>query len=220
MAEIAPLLTHLRPPTVCSVVRLDRFSPNFFDAEKLGFKDLRPTEAYRHVYRSISDEAVHNLAYYFTFRYQDERDPLEYMRPLVNEVKAWQRMHHDSSLFFTEDGGQVVIWDLRPVAKQAVTQLSELDSALYRACDSVADLRQLVEVSAAAGGPRSAVDVERQLQPMVENGILIRQGNRYLALAIRGGEYRPQDAAMTRLKTIAEDAPSQWSESLELMTIV
>ena len=36
MAKAVPFLTHLPPPGTISLIRLDRFSPNFFDAEKLG----------------------------------------------------------------------------------------------------------------------------------------------------------------------------------------
>ena len=37
MANIVPLLTHLAPPIGFGGLRLDRFSPNFFDAASLGF---------------------------------------------------------------------------------------------------------------------------------------------------------------------------------------
>lgn len=60
MAELAPLLSHLPPPDSCAMIRLDRFSPNFFDAEKLGLIDIEPVTSYRHVYR-LADEAVANL---------------------------------------------------------------------------------------------------------------------------------------------------------------
>jgi hypothetical protein len=37
MATLVPRLTHLPAPNGAYGLRLDRFSPNFFDAERLGF---------------------------------------------------------------------------------------------------------------------------------------------------------------------------------------
>jgi len=33
MAKLIPLITHLQPPMVGSIIRIDRFSPNFDQAE-------------------------------------------------------------------------------------------------------------------------------------------------------------------------------------------
>jgi len=214
MAELAPLLTHLRPPSVCSVIRLDRFSPNFFDAEKLGFTDLQPLASYAHVYRSVPSEAIRNLAYYFTFRYQDERNPLEYMRPLVDRVKEWQRVHATSSLFYADDGEEITIWDMRPSASDAATLLTPLASALYRACESVADLRHLGDVYRDAGGVGGAAGVEDELRQLLDKGVLIRDGNRYLALAIRGGEYKPADEIVGRIDALMDRVPATWTSGL------
>ena len=67
MARLVPLLTHLVPPSGVSGLRLDRFSPGFDDAERLGFLDVAPFPSYAAVY-PLSPEAVSNLAYSFSFR--------------------------------------------------------------------------------------------------------------------------------------------------------
>ena len=64
-----PLLHHLQPPMAAGTIRLDRFSPNFFDAERLGFANVQPYPAYHYVY-PLEATAVANLAYYFSFEYQ------------------------------------------------------------------------------------------------------------------------------------------------------
>ncbi|RPH58650.1 MAG: RiPP maturation radical SAM protein 1, partial [Acidobacteria bacterium] len=40
MAKFVPFLTYLQPPDTMCMIRMDRFSPNFFDAEKLGLVDI------------------------------------------------------------------------------------------------------------------------------------------------------------------------------------
>src|SRR5262249_25530900 len=60
LAGVVPLLTHLPAPVSFGPIRLDRFSPNFFDAERLGFADVKPLGPYRHIY-PVSDEALANL---------------------------------------------------------------------------------------------------------------------------------------------------------------
>ncbi|MEO8127828.1 MAG: RiPP maturation radical SAM C-methyltransferase, partial [Bryobacteraceae bacterium] len=49
MAQLLPLLTHLQPPSSCSPVRLDRFSPFFTRRERFGLQRVRPTPAYFYV---------------------------------------------------------------------------------------------------------------------------------------------------------------------------
>ena len=103
LAELAPKLTHLVPPTASDGIRLDRFSPNFFDADRLGFTDVAPLPAYGHVYR-LPPEALMNMAYYFSFRYADGRDPAAYIGGAVRQVDKWKRAHTKSDLFVTDDG--------------------------------------------------------------------------------------------------------------------
>ena len=64
LARLVPLLTHLQPPVAHTQIRLDRFSPNFFDAERLGFADVKPLPAYQYVHQ-LDDARLANLACYF-----------------------------------------------------------------------------------------------------------------------------------------------------------
>src|SRR6185436_20133800 len=82
MADMVPLLTHLVPPIGFGGLRLDRFSPNFFDAGKLGFTNVRPLPSYQHVY-PLPPPAVANLAYHFAFDYLREQRVQEYIGPLL-----------------------------------------------------------------------------------------------------------------------------------------
>src|SRR5262245_56756721 len=98
MARLVPALVHLPAPVGGAIVRLDRFSPNFNEAERLGFARVRPVEPYAHIFAGLPDEAVANLAYYFDFDYADGRDAGRYIRPLQRAVRRWRRVHRRSEV--------------------------------------------------------------------------------------------------------------------------
>ena len=198
MAEIVPLLTHLPPPSCISRVRLDRFSPNFFDAERQGFRDVRPVECYRHIYRSLPAEALHNLAYYFDYDYCVPQDPDHYAAALDYAVWEWGQAHAQSALFSIDSGDHLMIWDLRPAAQQFLTVLSGLERRLYLACDAISYPRAL----AAALSCREE-DVHAAIAPLLERGLMLRDGERLLALAIPVGDYAPGEAIVERFHAMA-----------------
>jgi ribosomal peptide maturation radical SAM protein 1 len=219
MARLVPLLTHLRPPLEFSGIRLDRFSPNFFDREKLGFVDVAPLPPYRHIYR-LPDEALANLAYYFSFGYREARDVEAYVRPLERELVSWKRTAESSALFSVDLEGSLFLWDLRPAGQKPLTLLRGLDRILYQACDAACDLRQLAGTAARAGFSSLADDeIEARLEPLVEGGLLIREGARHLALAVPLGDYAPRAAAVERFRDTVERlgtrTPAGWVVPLD-----
>ncbi len=184
LAKMLPLLSHLQPPNYALSMRLDRFSPNFNQYEELGFKDLKPFPAYSYVY-PLPPETVANLAYYFTFEYAQPRDVASYVRPLAEEVARWQQCYPTSELFQIEKGDRLLLWDSRPAAKRRLTALTGKEKFLYLACDQVSSLRQLADAwSKHSGWPTDAEDVRRTLDGFVESGLMLQQGDSYLALAV------------------------------------
>jgi ribosomal peptide maturation radical SAM protein 1 len=203
MAEIVPLLTHLTAPIGFGGLRLDRFSPNFFDAAQLGFTNVRPLPAYQYVY-PLPAPAVANLAYHFGFDYARAQRVDEYIGPLLTELRAWKALTGESTLFHADVGATLVICDTRPVARSAVTVLSDLDRLLYLQCDDVADVRRLITVAAAAGYDITEESIVTRLEALCINGLMLRDGRRYLALAVRLGAYKPARLARRALRnTIA-----------------
>jgi hypothetical protein len=208
LAALAPLLTHLPPPVGASRIRLDRFSPNFVDADRLGFSDVRPLASYRHIY-ALPDSAIANLAYYFDFAYQDGRDVDGYVKPLRRALQTWKRVAQESELLSVTAGARLLLVDLRPVAHSPLTVLDGLDRALYEACDKIQGVAELVAVARTFGESASAEDITRRLATLVSAGLLIEDGSRYLALSLPLGEYSPRPAAVKRLNRVL--ARSQFS---------
>jgi len=198
LAALARLLTHLPPPMAGSRIRLDRFSPNFVDADQLGFADVRPPASYRHIY-ALPDRAIANIAYYFDFAYRDGRDVDGYVQPLLGALRRWKRVANASELLSLDTGARLIVVDFRPVARTALTVLEGVDRALYQACDSIRSTAALEAIAAAAGEKASARDVARRLAPLVSAGLLVEDGSRYLALALPLGEYSPKKAVVRRV---------------------
>jgi ribosomal peptide maturation radical SAM protein 1 len=205
MARLVPQLMHLAPPVGFSDIRLDRFSPNFFEAERLGFEKVVPLPSYRFLYPALTGEARANLAYFFGFAYREPRDVDGYVQPLVKALRAWARTagRGDTDLFSVDAGGRLLVWDLRPAAREPLTVLRGLDRLLYLVCDAATDLRNLGEAIGARGmGAATVEEVEDHLGRLVDAGLVIREGTRFLALAVPLGEYAPARPVVDRFHAV------------------
>ncbi|MGH9928336.1 MAG: RiPP maturation radical SAM C-methyltransferase, partial [Pyrinomonadaceae bacterium] len=184
MAELIPLITHLPPPQYATPIRVDRFSPNFNQSERLGFKNLAPYPAYRFVY-PLLPEAVTNLAYYFTYEYKTHQDVESYVRPLAAAVGNWQQCHPSSQLFQIETGERLLVLDRRPAAQAPLFALSGLQQFVYQACDRIRTPRQLLQSwQSGSVEPITPTGIRAELEACVARGIMIREGECYLALAV------------------------------------
>jgi hypothetical protein len=201
MARLVPHLVHLPPPELALGILLDRFSPNFIEPERFGFGEIAPFPSLRHVY-PLPPDTVRNLAYHFSFRYQDDRDVAAYVDPLVKAIRAWKRHHASTDLFSVKVEPYVIIWDLRSGPCKRLVALEGTDRALFEACDTTREIHTLVDVAAktAQGGDTTwdVEAVEKRLRPLLDQGILIRQGSRLLSVVLPLGEYTPQGKALER----------------------
>lgn len=184
MAELIPLLTHLTPPYGTGRIRTDRFSPNFDRAEELGFRNLRPQVAYKHVYE-LSDDALHNIATIFAYDYAVPRDVARYARPVVNQVMNWKSSHRTSRLISAAKPGALFIFDTRPIAKQPLWRLQGLDRKCYEACDEARSLASIHLIVNSRSRSRYAIPALRErLDYLCDSKLMVRKDDVYLALAV------------------------------------
>jgi ribosomal peptide maturation radical SAM protein 1 len=207
MASLIPLLTHLTPPSGDGVtrIRLDRFSPNHDRAEEYGFRRVAPFPAYHYVY-PIETEALSNLAYFFSYEYQEERDVAGYTQAVDDAIKAWRREHTDSALFFVDKDDALLVWDLRRIAHRPLQTLTGLPRVLYQACDEASSLRRLQEVvREATGQPVATEELEDMLVLLLDRGLMVKEDGLYLSLAIRLGEYVPSAQILERFLAVVRE---------------
>jgi ribosomal peptide maturation radical SAM protein 1 len=201
MAAVVPLLSHLMPPVAEGTIRLDRFSPNFNRAEALGFANVRPIAPYEHVY-PLDADALANLAYYFTFDYAEPRDVAGYTAGLGRAIAEWREDHPRSELLAIDLGETLLIVDYRPKAPGGSYVLDGIDGMLYRACDAATGIERLRRLSADRGWPMTRAEIESRLQPLLDAGLMVREGDAYLALAIALGEYVPGPSVYANIQAL------------------
>ena len=193
LEQVVPKLTHLQPPLGCGPIRLDRFSPNFTQHERHGFSAVRPAPGYSDVY-PLPLEAIANLAYYFEGTYADGRDPSSYTNGLRAAIARWQQVYADSDLLAVDRGEELWVFDSRPDFG-GLTTLSGIDRVLYRACDSARSVEGLSALASRHAGRQVTPDeVRDRIAPHLENGLIIDEGGRLLALAVLKGVTEAEDA--------------------------
>jgi ribosomal peptide maturation radical SAM protein 1 len=181
-ASVFDAIQHLQPPFGFSTIRLDRFSPNFDQAEALGFINVRPDRSYRYIY-DLPDEALYNLAYYFEYDYADGRDPRSYVAPARSALGRWQRATGNAGLVYADHGDKLAIWDFRPVAVRTLTILEGAGREVYLFCDQHRSWPQLRNhVAAPQLSDRALEDF---LDRMLCERLMLRLDAHYLSLATK-----------------------------------
>jgi ribosomal peptide maturation radical SAM protein 1 len=186
MARLLPLLIHLPPPTACSTIRMDRFSPLFTESAALGATRVRPKPAYYFIF-PFARHALQRIAYFFDFDYADGRNPEEYMAPLYRAVGSWweaallpvaAQPQLDAKWLAPDE---VAIRDSRPSAVEAALHLSGLPARILAACDQARSLSGLVRYLENADAEPAVVS---HLQDFVRRGLVIEIEGLFLTLAV------------------------------------
>ena len=167
--------------------RLDRFSPLFEDPERHGLTDVRPYPSYGYVY-DLPPEALAGLAYFFHATHRTPQPVERYTAPLAARIAEWKAVHPRQLPLLRRRRRET---HPRGGASRdsTATELTVLDGEhrlLYLACDDVATDRALASLLTRENG--SSVDdaeVGAMLGPLVEQGLMLREGRSYLSLAPR-----------------------------------
>ena len=204
MAEIVSQITHLPPPQYAGPISLERFSPHHDFAERFGFVNVSPHPAYRHIY-PFAEATLAQIARHFQFDYRVPQDVAQYTESISVEVAAWQQNYDESDLFSVDLGARLLVWDLRRSATEPLTVLDGLQRELYLACDMIRTLDQLDLMAADLPiGPVTHSEIEQALEPLVTRGLLLRDGDSFLSLAIPLGEYSPSGPILDRFYQLVE----------------
>jgi hypothetical protein len=189
MAGLVPRVCHLPRPAGVTAIRLDRFSPNFNEADRLGFTRVRPLPYYEFIY-DLPDQARRNLAYFFAYDYKSPRDVARYAEPLVRGVHAWRTTWRHAELVSVDAGERLWLFDTRPRSAEAVWMLTGAEREAYLACDAITDAASLDAAHAGA------------LRSLADRNLMLEQGSRYLSLGIPLGGYQPEGRAADRIRAL------------------
>ncbi|ATW26809.1 hypothetical protein DCMF_20390 [Candidatus Formimonas warabiya] len=192
MAALVPLITHFQPPEAITPILLQRFSPLFNDRDKWGIKKVTACEAYRFIY-PFKQEDLDKLAYRFDYQVDENIIPAPgYLDGVKKELENWKEYwkRKEPPLLFIErqTNGRGIIYDTRPIRREARTQLDVLQMLSMTACDSdlrFSDIAQKTKEKMGSDYPGDAV-LSDCLEQLKELGFMISEGERYLSLANDG----------------------------------
>jgi hypothetical protein len=141
----------------------------------------------------LPQDALDRLAYFFSAVAARPQPVAEYTAWLAEAVAAWKDTSARSSLWYVDDGERLLIDDRRPAyAGEDLTVLSGAHRALYLAADGPATVEQLAAAAAAAEGRGVGPgELQELLAPLLEQGLMVRDGARVLSLAARAPRELP-----------------------------
>ena len=127
------------------------------------------------------------MAYFFTFRYRAPQRVEAYTKTLADKIAAWKESFPSSTLSYRDEGDRVVVSDDRPDRGAGeLTILTGLHRAVYLACDEVTTASQLGRALAAGASEHlSSFELTKALDGLVDEGLILRDGPRYLSLGLR-----------------------------------
>jgi ribosomal peptide maturation radical SAM protein 1 len=188
--KLLPGIRHFNPPAACGPLRLDRFSPFHHTPGELGVHNLRPIDSLPYLY-PFSNEALLRIAYYFDFDYVDGRDPLTYVRPVIDYCNEWKQQQDDGKLQAAlMPDGVLGILDTRAGIRKAI-RLDGWKQAAYERCDSMQTAAGVERAVRAAGHTSLAsAEIVAFLQECCDANLMVTDGAYFLGTAIAKGSLR------------------------------
>lgn len=198
MAALIPSLHHLPPPRFEPVV-VHRFSPYQLRPEAYGLALTGPAWHYGCLF-DVPADALADLAYHFEHAHLDGRDPERYVGGCRRAVAEWRAAHAaGAELTWRRGPGFVLIRDGRAGrgGELVDTTLEGDEAAVYAACD---DGGRLTTIAERAGV--SPVAARAILDELVAARLVLREGERYLGLALRPGRVEEEAADAVPLNLV------------------
>lgn len=180
--SILRTLVHLQPPAGIGRVIMERFSPFFFDRATFPARYVRPSTIYDYIYPHYVN--THEVAYMFDYEFEEKlgKEIYEGSHHLVETwQEAWKK-DTKPSLTYWSTNGFLQIEDLRDPSSPGTYTFEGLLATIYAALSdrprSVARLKATLELSS------SDDEIEAALEEFCNRGLMMRDGDLFLALAL------------------------------------
>lgn len=197
MASWLPLIAHLQPPGDIFSVQYHRFSP--YHQRPNDFElTLAPNRHYQYIY-PVTLESLNNLAYYFedvgartkskalTDSSKPDHSGLKALISWVyNWINLWQNQYsHPPVLEFSDEDGQIRIFDTRPCAVEKKQVITGLAYWVYTICNQALSPKELVKTLQKKGLASSWEEIEPTVAELQTRKILLNLHGRLLSLGVR-----------------------------------
>lgn len=183
--RLARQLVHLEAPSGYGRIWLERFSPLFTDREAFPALHVDPEPSLQFVYPTKVD--LNEAAYFFSYALENTLSD-ETFAPLGTAIDDWRAAWKDEedsarpALRYWFTPGILQIDDHRSAASQGTYTIDEPLGSLYVACsDAPITAGKLIEKHHL---PWAEADIAAMLDELVQDGLMMRDGNLFLALAL------------------------------------
>ncbi len=181
-AKLIPQLVHLEPPAGATRIWMERFSPIFFDRRTFPARYVTPEKSYSYIFPT--DTRLDELAYFFEYELENTL-PESAHASTVDAVAAWGKAWKGETrptLTFWMARDYVQIEDLRNPDAPGVYNFTGPLAALYAAASD--QPRTAAALRTAAGLQEPEDEIEEACDQFCSRGLMMRDGERFLSLAI------------------------------------
>lgn len=183
--ELWDKLHHLNPPMNCAPIRIDRFSPFHERPQAYGIENLRPHSAYARVYPDMTPAQLAGTAYIFVGDYESQAWFCSYAEELCAATQRWKLASARAAMVWLDGDAGLAIGKFGWTSGDSTWLLEREQRALYLACDDIRSAAYLRDhLQAARGRPVGEAELQRTLAPLLDAGLMLQEGDRYLGLAV------------------------------------
>ena len=178
---------HLEPPLSCPKIRMDRFSPIFFDRQKFPTKFARPAIIYKYIYPDCID--LENVAYFFDHEFENHLEENCYDELKINVVawtKDWENQDK-SDLSYQYVPNLVKIEDRRTNYEHKIYTIKGLPAEVYNLCSE--KQKRPKSIAKELSDSLSLEDIYDMLDEFCGLDLMIQEDGFYLSLAIPKSKY-------------------------------
>ncbi len=184
--SLLPTIRFLGPLPTCGPVRLDRFSPYFRNPEKFGLKNIRPLEVYQYIY-PFENCSISQIASCFDFDYRPDIDPSGFADDIIEYIDYHRYDLEQGSLKWINDQDDgLILLDSRSESVGTEFHLSGSQKDVYEFCDSCKSKTMILTFlkEKQSMEPLSESDLVTFLEKMVNNRLMITDGEKFLSIAL------------------------------------
>jgi ribosomal peptide maturation radical SAM protein 1 len=181
-SDILSHLVHLPPPMSADRILMERFSPIFSDRDRFPVSRMGAEASLAFIYPQGVD--LDRIAYIFEYQFPGALSDSTF-EPIVRQVDRWTEAWQSGprpTLNMWSTPGFVQIEDHRPTRPQGTYTFHDPLATLYLACNDHPVTAR--EAAASLAGTYSGEDVTRALDEFVARGLMFRDENLFIALAL------------------------------------
>lgn len=191
ISELVPLISHLYPPAGMGNIQYQRNSYYFNHKDKYNLK-LTNIPIYSYIY-PLKPKALEKISYTFEDEFYgllrtDARMSVLFQRlelkKLASALLEWRKLAKSDKkpkLTMVVQKGKIIINDTRPIAVASKFELTGLKKRIYLECDKAIRESELTKIYE---DRYSSAEINKTIEFLVKNKLLIRVDKRLLALAI------------------------------------